>query len=102
MPPGEAKYGPSSAGVATVGVPVEDLPLLALSRPADTTVVAERVLAATRDPYTRSYAAQALGVASRETGDVARAVRYLRTALSAAASCGGEREADVQASLGPT
>jgi CHAT domain-containing protein len=81
---------------------VEDLPVLALSRPAETASVAERVLATTRDPYTRSYAAQALGVASRERGDVAQAVRYLRTALGAAASCGGEREADVRASLGPT
>ena len=33
---------------------------------------------------------------------MARAVRYLRAALAAAASCGGERQADVQASLGAT
>ena len=76
--------------------------MLALSRPVDTTPLAERVLAMTRDPYARSYAAQALGVASRERGDVALAVRHLRTALAAAASCGGEREADVQASLAST
>ena len=83
-------------------VPVEDLPLLALSRPADTAPLAERVLAATRDPRVRSYAAQALGVACREQGEIALAVRHLRAALAAAASCGPEREADVQASLGPT
>jgi CHAT domain-containing protein/tetratricopeptide (TPR) repeat protein len=81
---------------------VEDLPVLALSRPAETARVAERVLATSRDAYARSYAGQALGVAAREMGDVAQAVRYLRAALAAAASCGGEREADVQASLGPT
>lgn len=83
-------------------VPVEELPLLALSRPADIARLAEQVLATTCEPAARSYAAQALGIASREQGDVAGAVRYLRTALAAAASCGSEREADVQASLGPT
>jgi tetratricopeptide (TPR) repeat protein len=82
--------------------PVEDLPLRALSRPRDTARVAQRVLAATRDPYVRSYAGQALGIATREMGDVAQAVRYLRAALAAAASCGDERKADVQASLGIT
>ena len=52
----------------------------------------------------RSYAGQALGIATREMGDVAPAVRYLRAALAAAAaaSCGDERKADVQASLGIT
>lgn len=88
--------------MAPSGFPVEDLPTLALSRPADTALVAEHVLATARDPYTRSYAGQALGIATREMGDVARAVRYLRAALAAAASCGGEREADVQASLAGT
>ncbi len=88
--------------LAWLEVPVEHLPLLALSRPADTAPMAQRVLAATRDPYARSYAAQALGVASRGQGDVRQAVRFLRAALAAAACCGSEREADVQASLGPT
>jgi tetratricopeptide (TPR) repeat protein len=82
--------------------PVEDLPLRALSRPRDTARVAQRVLAANRSPYVRSYAGQALGIATREMGDVAQAVRYLRTALAAAASCGNERKADVEASLGIT
>ena len=82
--------------------PVEDLPVLALSRPRDTALVAERVLATTRDPYVRSYAGQALGIATREMGDVAGAIRHLRAALTAAASCGDEREADIRASLGPT
>jgi tetratricopeptide (TPR) repeat protein len=91
-----------SAALAWLDVPLEQLPMLAISRPADTAPTAERVLASTRDPYARSYAAQALGIASREQGDVAQAVRYLRVALAAAARCGSEREADVQASLGPT
>jgi hypothetical protein len=91
-----------TAEFAWLQVPVEELPLLALSRPAETAPLAERVLAATRDCYARSYAAQALGVACRERGDIARAVRYLRMALAAAASCGREREADVKASLGNT
>ncbi len=92
----------ASEALAWLEVPVEQLPLLALSRPADTAPIAERVLATTRDPYARSYATQALGVASRERGDVAQAVRYLREALVTAASCGNEREADVQASLAST
>ena len=101
MPQGDAKHNASSAELARQG-PVEDLPLRALSRPRDTARVAERMLAATRDPYIRSYAGQALGIATREMGDVAQAVRYLRAALAAAASCGDERKADVQASLGIT
>ena len=101
MPPGGKNHNVSSAGMAREG-PVEDLPLRALSRPRDTARVAERMLAATRDPYVRSYAGQALGIATREMGDVAQAVRYLRTALAAAASCGDERKADVEASLGIT
>jgi tetratricopeptide (TPR) repeat protein len=64
--------------------------------------MAERMLAVNRDPYVRSYAGQALGIATREMGDVAQAVRYLRAALAAAASCGDQRRADVQASLGIT
>ena len=66
----------SSAEMAREG-PVEDLPLRALSRPRDTARVAQRVLAANRSPYVRSYAGQALGIATREIGDVAQAVRYL-------------------------
>ena len=95
MPQGDAKHQASSAELARQG-PVEDLPLRALSRPRDTARVAERMLAATRDPYVRSYAGQALGIATREMGDVAQAIRYLRAALAAAASCGDERKADVQ------
>ena len=101
MPPGGKKHSVSSAEMAREG-PVEDLPLRALSRPRDTARLAERILAASRDPYVSSYAGQALGIATREMGDVAQAVRYLRAALAAAASCGDEREADVQASLGIT
>jgi tetratricopeptide (TPR) repeat protein len=101
MPPGGKKYNVSSAEMAREG-PVEDLPLRALSRPRDTARVARRVLAANRSPYVRSYAGQALGIATREMGDVAQAVRYLRAALASAASCGDERKADVEASLGIT
>ncbi len=101
MPPGGKKNDVSSAEMAREG-PVEDLPLRALSRPRDTARVAQRVLAANRGPYVRSYAGQALGIATREMGDVAQAVRYLRAALAAAASCGDERRADVEASLGIT
>jgi hypothetical protein len=64
--------------------------------------MAARLLATERHPYARSYAAHALGIACREQGDIARAVRYLRTALAAAAYCGHEREADVKASLSNT
>src|SRR6185312_10258631 len=91
-----------SAALAWLEVPLEQLPLLALSRPADIAPVAERVLASTRDPCARSYAGQALGIANRGLGGGALAVRYLRAALAAAASCGNEREADVQASLAST
>jgi len=101
MPPGDAQHNASSADLARQG-PVEDLPLRALSRPRDTARVAQRVLAADRSPYVRSYAGQALGIATREMGDVTQAVRYLRAALAAAASCGDERRADVEASLGIT
>ena len=99
--PGGEKHDMSSAEMAREGA-VEDLPLRALSRPRDTARVAQRVLAANRDPYVRSYAGQALGIATREMGDVAQAVRYLRAALAAAALCGDERRADVEASLGIT
>ena len=101
MPQGGKKHHASSAEMAREG-PVEDLPMRALSRPRDTARVARRVLAANRSPYVRSYAGQALGIATREMGDVAQAVRYLRAALAAAASCGDERKADVEASLGTT
>ena len=74
----------------------------ALSAPGTPRGWPQRVLAANRGPYARSYAGQALGIATREMGDVAQAVRYLRAALAAAASCGDERRADVEASLGTT
>ncbi|HKR67374.1 MAG TPA: hypothetical protein VJT16_00845, partial [Streptosporangiaceae bacterium] len=91
-----------SAALAWLEEPLEQLPLMALSRPADIAPMAERVLASTRDPYARSYAGHALGIASRELGDVASAVRHLRAALAAAGSCGNERAADVQASFAST
>jgi tetratricopeptide (TPR) repeat protein len=65
MPPGGKKHNVSSTEMAREG-PVEDLPLRALSRPRDTARVAQRVLAANRSPYVRSYAGQALGIATRK------------------------------------
>lgn len=92
---------PASTDVALL-TPVHELPILALSRPRDTTLAAERILARSRDRGDRSYAAQALGIATRELGDVRGAVRHLRAALVDAAVVGREREADVEASLGAT
>ena len=83
-------------------IAVHELPVLALSRPRDTARAAERILAGSRDRRDRSYAAQALGIATRELGDVRGAVRHLRAALADASAVGRERVADVEASLGAT
>src|SRR5215468_1634117 len=99
MPPGDAQHNASSAELARQG-PVEDLPLRALSRPRDTARVAQRVLAANRSPYVRSYAGQALGIATREMGDVAQAVRYLRAALALRAAGDSVWEARALNNLG--
>jgi tetratricopeptide (TPR) repeat protein len=96
---GHARHGPTD--VAPL-IAVHELPVLALSRPRDTALAAERILASSRDRHDRSYAAQALGIATRELGDVRGAVRHLRAALVDASRVGREREADVEASLGAT
>ncbi len=101
MPP--ALLGPQRPDhAADRNIAVQDLPVHALSHPRDTVYAAERVLANSRDHGERSYAGQALGIASRQLGDVPAAVRHLRAALNDAAAVGQEREADVEASLGGT
>ncbi len=81
---------------------VEQLPELALSNPRDTLVHAEAVLARSTDTAERSYAAQARGIALRELGDVPRAVRSLRTALTHARQVSPARASDAAASLAVT
>jgi tetratricopeptide (TPR) repeat protein len=78
------------------------LPVRALSRPRQTLVVAERVLADSTDPEERSYAGQARGIALRELGNVRAAVRQLRAAAKEAAEVDAAREADVTATLAVT
>lgn len=82
--------------------PAQDLPVLALSRPRDVAVVAQQLLDRSQDKAERCYAQQALGIASRELGDVTQALRHLRAARSNARRLDGAREADVEASLGAT
>src|SRR6476661_7558469 len=83
MPPGGKKHTVSSAEMVREG-PVEDLPLRALSRPRDTARVAQRVLAANRSPYVRSYAGQALGITLAYAGRSKEGLRHLDVALSQA------------------
>ena len=83
-------------------VAVGDLPVLAISRPAYALKVARRILDGSPDPVARSLARQAAGIATRELGDVAGAVRQLRAALADAEVVGPERVADVESSLGVT
>jgi len=49
---------------------------------------AHEVLAASRDPITRSVAERAVGLAMKELGDVAGAARHLRRAVALADGCG--------------
>lgn len=79
---------------------VEDLLLLALSRPRQALARARRILAARPGPYEASVAHQAAGIVLRDIGDVHTGVRELRAALRLARRPGVEREADVLASLG--
>jgi tetratricopeptide (TPR) repeat protein len=89
---------------ARADTPVGDALLrLALSNPRETTLVAAKVLGTRPDDTTSSFALQAMGIAQRESGDGASAVRYIRRALRAAVRAGdAERSADVQATLGAT
>ncbi len=83
-------------------VDVDDLPIIALSRPAYALKVAKRFLDGSTDPAVRSLARQAAGIATRELGDAVGAVRQLRAALADAALVGPQRLADVESSLGLT
>ena len=80
---------------------VDDLLLLALSRPHEALTRARVVLQGRPDPYEASVARQAAGIVLRDTGDVNAGVRELRGALQLARRTGAaEREADVLGSLG--
>lgn len=76
---------------------------LALSRPRDALAEARAVLASRPNPYNASIARQAAGIVLRDRGDVADAIRELRTALRLSRMSGRpDREADVLATLGAT
>lgn len=80
---------------------VDDLLLLALSRPHEALARARAILARRPGPYEASAAHQAVGIVLREVGDVNAGVRELRAALRLARRTGSaERAADVLASLG--
>ncbi len=80
---------------------MDDLLLLALSRPHEALARARAVLRGRPDPYEASVARQAAGIVLRDTGDVNAGVRELRRALQLARHTGAaEREADVLGSLG--
>ncbi len=80
---------------------VDDLLLLAVSRPHEALARARTVLHGRPDPYEASVARQATGIVLRDSGDVNAGVRELRRALQLARQTGtAEREADVLGSLG--
>ena len=80
---------------------MDDLLLLALSRPHEALARARAVLRGRPDAYEASVARQAAGIVLRDTGDVNAGVRELRGALQLARRTGvAEREADVLGSLG--
>lgn len=82
---------------------VDELLLLALSRPKEALARARAVLADHPDPYAASVAHQAAGIVIRDFGDSAAGLRELRLALRLAVRTGSpDREADVLASLGLT
>jgi tetratricopeptide (TPR) repeat protein len=81
---------------------VEDLPIVALSRPPDALEAARQVLDGAPGRREKSLALQAIGIAMRELGDTTAAVRHLRAALAVAETVGAERAADVRSSLGVT
>jgi tetratricopeptide (TPR) repeat protein len=80
---------------------LEDLLLLALSRPHEALARAGEILAARPCPYEASVAHQAVGIVLRDVGDVNAGVLELRAALRLARRTGlQDREADVLAALG--
>jgi tetratricopeptide (TPR) repeat protein len=80
---------------------VDDLLLLAVSRPQDAFTRAREIIAGQHGPHEASVAHQAAGIVLRDIGDVSAGVRELHIALRLARQAGSaEREADVLASLG--
>jgi tetratricopeptide (TPR) repeat protein len=80
---------------------VDDLLLLAMSRPHEALSRAREILAARPDPYAASVAHHAAGIVLRDVGDVEAGVSELRAALRLARRTDSQdREADVLAALG--
>jgi tetratricopeptide (TPR) repeat protein len=80
---------------------LDNLLLLALSRPHEALARAREILAARPCPFEASVAHQAAGIVLRDVGDVGAGVRELRAALRLARRAGSrDREADVLAALG--
>jgi tetratricopeptide (TPR) repeat protein len=80
---------------------VNDLTVLALSRPREALARARAVLAGRPDPYEAAVAHQAAAIVLRDHGDVQAGVREFRQALRLARRAGSaERETDILASLG--
>jgi tetratricopeptide (TPR) repeat protein/CHAT domain-containing protein len=80
---------------------LDDLLLLALSRPQEALARAREILATRPSPYEASIAHQTAGIVLRDVGDVNAGVRELRKALRMARRTGSpDREADVLAALG--
>jgi tetratricopeptide (TPR) repeat protein len=78
-----------------------DLLPLAAARPTEALARARAILAQRPGPYDASVARQAVGIVLRDFGDVASAIRELRTALRLATAAGSsDRQADVLATLG--
>ena len=86
-----------------VGNALDELLLLALSRPNEALERAREVLAGSPRPLDESVARQAVGIVLREFGDIDAAVDELRIARRLARrSNSAEREADLLATLGVT
>jgi len=80
---------------------LDDLLLLALSRPHEALARAREILASRPCPSEASIAHQTAGIVLRDVGDVNAGVRELRSALRMARRIGTpDREADVLAALG--
>ncbi|MEQ6902689.1 tetratricopeptide repeat protein [Nocardioides sp. YIM 152588] len=89
-----------ATGAAPAPAP-DDLPALALSRPAEALRSARALAASTTEPLALSYAHQAAGIVLRDTGETEDALVELRAALAAArATRDADRVADVRATLG--
>ncbi|MGX7677707.1 CHAT domain-containing protein [Jatrophihabitans sp. DSM 45814] len=74
---------------------------LALSRPNEAAELARKLLASRPSAYDASIARQTVAIVLRDRGDVAAAIKELRSALELAEASGrSEREADVLATLG--